>query len=45
MGKKSIAEGKVELKLRREKDANKVDVDDATAEVAKLIEILKAEVK
>jgi prolyl-tRNA synthetase len=45
IGKKSIAEGKVELKLRREKDANKVDVDDATAEVAKLIEILKAEVK
>ena len=45
IGKKSIAEGKVELKLRREKDACKVDVDDATTEVAKLIEMLKAEVK
>ena len=45
IGKKSLAEGKVELKLRRENDANRVDVADATAEVVKLIEKLKAEVK
>jgi prolyl-tRNA synthetase len=45
IGKKSIAEGKVELKLRRENDACKVDVADATAEVVKLIEKLKAELK
>lgn len=43
IGKKSIAEGKAEIKLRREKDNKTVDIDDCPAEVIRIVNSLKAE--
>ena len=45
IGKKSIAEGKVEIKLRRESDNKKVDVADCTNEIVTIVESLKNELK
>ncbi|MCF7956424.1 MAG: proline--tRNA ligase [Phycisphaerae bacterium] len=45
IGKKSIAEGKVEIKLRRESDSKKVDVADCTNEIVNIVESLKNELK
>lgn len=43
IGKKSIAEGKVEIKLRRESDSKRVDVADCTNEIVNIVESLKKE--
>ena len=43
IGKKSIAEGKVEIKLRRESDSKKVDVADCTNEIINIVDSLKKE--
>ena len=43
IGKKSIADGKVEIKLRRESDSKKVDVADCTNEIVNIVESLKKE--
>jgi prolyl-tRNA synthetase len=45
IGKKSIAEGKVEIKLRRESDNKKVDVDSCSDEIVSIVESLMNEVK
>lgn len=41
IGKKSIADGKVELKLRSEKDSEKIDVDNAAERITELVNSLK----
>ena len=41
----SIADGKVEIKLRRESDNKKVDVADCTNEIVNIVESLKNELK
>lgn len=41
IGKKSIAEGKVELKLRSESESKNVDVDKAAEKIADLVRALK----
>jgi prolyl-tRNA synthetase len=41
IGKKSIAEGKVELKLRSESESKNVDVDKAAEKIADLVRSLK----
>ena len=45
IGKKSIADGKVEIKLRRESDSKKVDVADCTGEIITIVDALKNELK
>ena len=41
IGKKSIADGKVELKLRSESESKNVDVDKAAEKIADLVKSLK----
>lgn len=43
IGKKSIAEGKVEIKLRRESESKKVDVEDCADQTAAIVDSLKEE--
>jgi len=43
VGSKSVAEGQVEVKLRREAQTQKVLLADATAKVADLVRMLKEE--
>jgi prolyl-tRNA synthetase len=43
IGKKSIADGKVEIKLRRESDSKRVDVADCANEIVNIVESLKKE--
>jgi prolyl-tRNA synthetase len=43
IGKKSIAEGKVEIKLRRESENKKVDVENCADQTAAIIDSLKEE--
>ena len=45
IGKKSIAEGKVEVKFRREKDSESVDVNIAADKVVEMIETLRSEIR
>ena len=45
VGKKSIAEGAVEIKLRRESQSHKVSIEDAAAKVVELVVSLKEELK
>jgi len=41
VGKRSLAEGNVEVKLRSESESSKVSVEDATAKVIELVNELK----
>jgi prolyl-tRNA synthetase len=45
VGKKSIAEGAVEIKLRRESQSDKVSIEDAAAKVVELVDSLKEKLK
>jgi len=45
VGQRSVAEGQVEVKLRREAQTLKVPLADVTAKVADLVRILKAELQ
>ena len=45
IGKNSIAEGKVELKLRRETESENIDVNIAADKVVETVEKLKAEIR
>jgi len=45
VGKKSVAEGNVEIKLRSESQSQKVSIEKATDEVIKHIESLKEQIK
>lgn len=45
IGKKALAEGKVELKLRSSGDMEKIDLDNAADHVSKLVTKLKAELE
>jgi len=45
IGKKSIAEGNVEIKLRAESDSSKVAVDQAAEKVTAIVNSLKEKLK
>ncbi len=45
VGKKSLAEGNVEVKLRSKPESSKVSVEDATAKVIELVNELKEQLK
>ncbi|MHC5061057.1 MAG: proline--tRNA ligase [Planctomycetota bacterium] len=45
VGKKSLAEGKVEIKLRSESESEKVDIDSAAGEVISILNSLKAKLE
>ena len=45
VGKRSVAEGNVEIKLRSESDSQKVSIEKASDEVIKLVESLKEQLK
>jgi DNA-directed RNA polymerase subunit L len=45
VGKKSVAEGNVEIKLRRESQSQKVAIDKAADNVIKLVGSLKEQLK
>lgn len=45
VGKKSVAEGNAEVKLRGEKDSSKVSIDSASGEVVKIVNGLKENLK
>jgi len=42
VGKKSVAQGKVEIKLRSERQGQKVDIEKATQKTLELVDLLKA---
>jgi prolyl-tRNA synthetase len=44
VGKKSVAEGNVEIKLRSESESRKVSIEKATDEAIKLVASLKEQI-
>ena len=45
VGQKSLADGNVEVKLRKESESSKISVEDVTAKVAGLVAELKEQLR